>query len=293
VNDAATQPWRPSILLLGHGRLGQTLYEALLRSGYDVVQGRGRDPSASADGIRRCDCIVLAVPDDAITATARVVAALGPRTDACAIHLSGALGYDALDALTAAGLRCGTFHPLLPFSSMRQPEAFHGVTVGVSASAEGLAERLGDLAERLGAIPRRIPDGGNTLYHASAVMASAFVVALTGQAVQLLSALGWSEREAIDALMPLMLGTAHNIGEHGYPSALSGPFRRGDSGSVDAHMRALRELAIDDGAAEILESYRVLGKAALRQARALGVDRGAAGRIDGLLRAHRRGDDSG
>ena len=66
------------------------------------------------------------------------------------------------------------------------------------------------------------------LYHAGAVIASNYVVALADVARSLLVAAGIPEDEALPALLPLMTSAVRNLVEVGLPSALTGPVARGD-----------------------------------------------------------------
>jgi predicted short-subunit dehydrogenase-like oxidoreductase (DUF2520 family) len=54
--------------------------------------------------------------------------------------------------------------------------------------------------------------------------------------------------------MPLIKGTLVNIQNVGIPNCLTGPIARGDVGTIEKHLGALRELAPD-----ILPIYRELG----------------------------------
>jgi predicted short-subunit dehydrogenase-like oxidoreductase (DUF2520 family) len=53
--------------------------------------------------------------------------------------------------------------------------------------------------------------------------------------------LGLSRDEAISAFWPLVLGTLRNIETRGSILALTGPISRGDAGTIEQHIRVLRE----------------------------------------------------
>jgi predicted short-subunit dehydrogenase-like oxidoreductase (DUF2520 family) len=59
-------------------------------------------------------------------------------------------------------------------------------------------------------------------------------------AAELWAALGLSREDAVSALQPLLAGTARNIATLGIPDALTGPVVRGDLGTVERHLEALR-----------------------------------------------------
>jgi predicted short-subunit dehydrogenase-like oxidoreductase (DUF2520 family) len=117
------------------------------------------------------------------------------------------------------------------------------------------------------------------LYHAGAVMASNYVVALADAAQTLLVQAGVPSAQALPALIPLLTSVVQNLAQLGLPAALTGPVERGDVGTVEQHLRALSART-----PERLQLYRLLGRDVLRLARqksALEPDRVA--RLDELF----------
>ena len=204
--------------------------------------------------------LFLAVPDDAIENMAARIAAMKPPPRLAVVHLSGARGLDALDAVDPNPR--GSFHPLQSFPTPRPPAAFRGITVAVDATTPALERRLRALARRLGATPRHVGDRERVRYHAAAVFASNFVDVVIGQGVGLLRQLGWGEDEATRALMPLVDGAVDNIRRRGVVGALTGPIRRGDDKTVSRHLEVLNEPDL----------YRILGLVALQMAKEAGLD---------------------
>ncbi len=229
--------------------------------------------------------LFLAVPDGAVGETAARIARLKPPPRLAVVHLSGALGLDALRALHANP--CGSFHPLQSFPAPRAPSAFRGITVAVDATTPTLRRRLAALARMLGARPKHVTDGERVLYHAAAVFASNFVDVVIAEAVRLLTRIGWSGDEATRALMPLVDGAVANIRKRGAVQALTGPIRRGDADTVKRHMDALRKLGsgpsgpsghLPMNGEETYRVYRMLGLVALQIAIEAGLDPAAAER---------------
>jgi len=184
--------------------------------------------------------LFLAVPDGAVSEMATRVARMNPPAELAVVHLSGALGLDALIALE--GNPRGSFHPLQSFPTPRGPEAFRGITVAVDASTTALRRRLARLARELGAKPKHVTGRERVLYHAAAVYASNFVDVVLSEAVRVLGTIGWTEAEATRALMPLVDGAVANVRKRGVVGALTGPIRRGDADTVRRHLEALRNL---------------------------------------------------
>lgn len=229
-----------------------------------------REPlPALEDGI-----VFLAVPDGAVMKVAAQMARRKLADAVAFVHVSGALGLDALERLSAHDV--GSFHPLQSFPAPRAPEAFHDITVAVDASSTRLEKRLAQLARDIGARPRHVGDSERALYHAAAVFASNYVTVVVAEATKILESAGWSSDEAAQALVPLVEGALANVKAHGTTAALTGPVRRGDADTVARHLAALK----DPDSAQL---YRMLGLVALEIAKHAGLEPAAAGRTKRAL----------
>jgi predicted short-subunit dehydrogenase-like oxidoreductase (DUF2520 family) len=215
--------------------------------------------------------VFLAVPDAAIAETAALIAKRQPPPGVAFVHVSGATPLAALEAL--APRPRGSFHPLQSFPFPRPPEAFRGIAVAVDATTPALRRRLNGLARRLGARPQAVSDAQRAAYHAAGAYASNFVNVMLREAVRLLEGIGWTEREATRALMPLAEGALENVRRKGVARALTGPIRRGDAETVRRHLEV-----VDDP-----DLYRRLGSIALEIAREAGLEPAAAERVKRAL----------
>jgi predicted short-subunit dehydrogenase-like oxidoreductase (DUF2520 family) len=81
------------------------------------------------------------------------------------------------------------------------------------------------------------------LYHASANYVGPFVIALMQEAVEMWRAFGASDREALDALIPLLRGTIAAVEDGGLARGMGGCVARGDVGTVKRHVAAIRSLS--------------------------------------------------
>ena len=144
-----------------------------------LVQGRGGVPSLVRSlRARPGSTVFLTVPDGAIATLERDIAKAGEVPPSVAfVHCSGALGLGVLGSLGSAHA-VGSFHPLQSFPRPRAPEAFRGSLVGIDASTVPLRRRLERLARDLGAKPRSVAETERVIYHAAAVFASNYLVAL-------------------------------------------------------------------------------------------------------------------
>jgi predicted short-subunit dehydrogenase-like oxidoreductase (DUF2520 family) len=255
---------------VGRGNLGRSLERAFRVAGHStsLVPGRAAfKPPASG-------VVFLAVPDRAVDEVAANIARLKPSRRLSFVHVSGALGLAAMDALRDHPV--GSFHPLQSFPAPRDPEAFRGITVAVDASTPGLLRRLRALAREIGARPKHVEDSQRALYHAAAVFASNYVDVVLAKGVELLREAGWSEREAVEGLVPLAEGVLANIRHRGPVAALTGPVRRGDVNTVERHLTALQ-------GAPVADLYRMLGLIALEIASEAGLEPAAARRMHRAL----------
>ena len=277
-DTAALQP----LFVAGRGNVGRTLARALNAAGHRarlLPARRGIRSLARALESSPHAIVFLAVPDDAVLTVAGVLARAGRRIpDTVAfVHLSGALPLAALSPLEGRH-PIGSFHPLQSFPEPRPPASMRGIVVAVDASSLALERRLGRLARALGARPRHVGDRERVLYHAAAVFASNYIVALLREAVNLLQAAGWSRTEATAGLLALAEGTLASVSKRGVVAALTGPVRRGDVNTVQRHLVGLSSLP------EAVP-YRMLGLIALEIAVQAGLEPAAAGRMRRALTA--------
>lgn len=258
----------PRIGFVGAGRVGSALGVAFDRAGWPVAAVASRDPARRA---RFCelvpaaravpsieaitedvDLVFVTVPDDAI---ADVAATLRLYAGQAAVHTSGALGSDALDPARAAGTQLGSFHPMVAFAEQEAAvAALAGATVAVEGDDELMAQ-LARLATDIGAQPVRLPPTGKTAYHAAAVLAAGGVVGLLDGLAEVARGAGLDEAGALAIYLPLTRQTLANAEALGIEQALTGPFVRGDVGTVRNHLEALARLA--PGA---LELYRAVAR---------------------------------
>jgi len=252
---------------IGAGTVGTALAVLLSRKGYRVaaVYSRSRASAArlagkvsgcrvAASGQEVADnagLVFITTPDGAIGTAASQVAW---RPGNSVVHCSGADSTAILEPARRAGAHVGGFHPLQTFASVeRAVENIPGSTFAIEAE-EPLLSTLRDMAAALGGRSIRLKAEDKVLYHASAVFASNYLVTLVKMATDLWQTFSIPTDQAIPALIPLIRGTLHNIETIGIPDCLTGPIARGDTGTIDKHLEALR-----DKAPQLLFPYKELG----------------------------------
>ena len=259
--------------VIGCGRVGTSLAAFLFKNGYEpagffsrtlssaqaaqAAAGCGAVFDTAGECARAGEIVFITTPDATIEPVCTELAAqkaLGPNM--MVFHLSGALSSCVLSAARDAGAVAGSIHPLQSFAPYEpgQTNPFQGINVSVEGDADAVAWGK-DIASALGARSFAIPTESKTLYHASAVVASNYLVTLVRFALTLLMETGLREDAAFEILTPLIQGTLTNIGSRGCDQALTGPVARGDHEIVSRHLAD-----IDEKNPEFSSLYRMLGK---------------------------------
>jgi predicted short-subunit dehydrogenase-like oxidoreductase (DUF2520 family) len=268
------------VSIVGAGRTGRALGRVIHRAGIPVgavtcrTLERAREaaafigagtPAAGRPG--RCSGVVLVcVPDGAV---ADVAAGLDVAPGTVVAHVAGALGSEA--ASGARGGEPGSLHPLRSFAD---PERAAAAFAGTACAVEGTpaaAEVLIELVLKMGGAPLQVASGGKPLYHAGAVFASNYLVALFHAAERLFEAAGISREAGRPALARLAEGTLDNVKAAGPEAALTGPVERGDARTVERHLEAIRRAR-----PELAAPYAELARLTLELARARGSINGEA-----------------
>lgn len=232
-HDAPAAP--AHLIVVGRGRAGSAIARAATAGGLEVaLPGRDEDPTIAAP---ERTAVLLCVPDTAIAeACDRIAPRLSPET--AVGHVSGATALAALASASRRGCPVFSLHPLQTIPHGEAP--LTGAPCAVAGSdAAGLAVAR-SLAAAMGMRPFEVPEENRATYHAAAVIASNFLVALEESAAAALEAAGVAN--AREVLAPLVLRTAANWADAG-AEALTGPIARGDEETVAVHLRALAERA--------------------------------------------------
>jgi predicted short-subunit dehydrogenase-like oxidoreductase (DUF2520 family) len=248
---------KPTIAIIGPGRAGSALGRALHAAGYTIAAIGGRNPDnvrnlADELGARACqspattidlaDLTILAVPDDVIMPLATdIVESLCSAAGHAAVHLSGAQDRSALRPLAQqASLRTGVFHPLQTFR--RGPEAVvnvAGTYFGIDAD-QPLRDQLSQLASDLHGHPFDLTGVDLALYHAAAVFAANYPITLLAEAIAVAAEAGLDPETARQGLTTLLAGAVNNLRDLKPADAITGPASRGDEGTIERHLEALR-----------------------------------------------------
>jgi predicted short-subunit dehydrogenase-like oxidoreductase (DUF2520 family) len=276
---------QPSVVIVGAGRMGQGLALSLGQAGHPVtLVSRSSHPVTPPlrlhqgprdRAVRSAAVVLLAVPDRAIAPlSAELATEGGTGSKHTVLHLSGLQDREALGPLAPSGAALGSFHPLQTVSDpTTAAERFAGAYAGIEGDDRAISVAEG-LARSLRMTPVRVPSAAKPAYHAGATFAANYTTALVAVAERLALEAGIEPEVARRLYLPLIRGAAANL-DAGPAAALTGPVRRGDVETVQAHLAALGP---DDRTL-----YLLLAREALRLAREAGLEPRTAARMADAL----------
>lgn len=259
--------------VIGCGRLGTNLAVFLAKSGYTPaafssrriesarrtgrLAGGGKAYENPVDAAKQSSLVFITTPDTVIESVCEKIAqGRGINRESNVFHLSGALDSSILRSARKTGAGLGSIHPLQAFAPYEKGQAspFKGINMSIEGDDRAVASGQ-EIVKALKANSFTIPTKAKTLYHASAVVASNYLVTLENFALELMKQADLTEEKAYDILEPLIMGTLNNIKNKGSINALTGPVARGDDEIVAKHLAD-----IDKTVPQFSSLYRLLGQ---------------------------------
>jgi predicted short-subunit dehydrogenase-like oxidoreductase (DUF2520 family) len=277
---SSARPAAPRVAIIGAGRAGRALALALTRADVPVhvcVRRPTELPSpieSSVDPwnevLARTDIVLVAVPDDAIGEVAAAIREAS-LVNAAVLHTSGLRDRTALARLEGCAKGLGSFHPLQTLAGDSDAAGRLHAAFAV-LEGDAVAVQAGrSLASALGMEALVIDAAQKPRYHAAAVIVSNYTVTLAAIGAKLAREAGVPAEAASRIFLPLLEGTVKNLELLGPASALTGPIRRGDVGTIEAHLAALSEAD--------RRLYAVLGLRAVELAKEAGLSPERAERL--------------
>ncbi len=284
------RPARLTVGVISAGRVGTALGVALERAehvvvGCSAVSNASRTRAqrwlpdtpvlAVAEVARRCELLLLAVPDAELPGLVSGLASTGAvRPNTIVMHTSGANGIGVLAPLAEIGCITLAVHPAMTFAGTdedvdRLRETCFGITAG-DEIGYAIAQSL---VLEIGGEPFRVREDARTLYHAALAHSSNHVVTVLLDAVEALRAALWGQellgQETVGdepggiaerIIAPLARAALDNALQRGQ-TALTGPVARGDAEAVAGHLQALAEVNPDVAQAYRANSWRTAQRA--------------------------------
>lgn len=290
--------------VIGCGKVGSALALLLRERGYPIVGVASKTEGSARRlaGLLNCnaygqpweaagkaDLVFITTPDREIAPVSESIALEGGyRPGQVVAHASGAHASDELRGAREAGALAVSVHPLQSFADV--PGAMENLPGSYFAleGDEGAIPLARQVVVDLGGHAFIIKAEDKPLYHAAACIASNYLVSLMHLATNLYGRFGLSQKEAFEALYPLVQGTISNIRRAGPEQALTGPVARGDVSTVAGHLPAMER-------AGRLESrlYRLLGLYTIRVAiKKGGIDAEQARKLEEVFMAWDDGEDT-
>ncbi|OPY56704.1 MAG: Rossmann-like domain protein [Pelotomaculum sp. PtaU1.Bin035] len=289
---------KPSIAVVGAGKVGSALALLLSRQGYPVTGVADKSLSLARYVAEKLKVPATGKPEEItggaevvfITTPDRVIAQVageinergGFRAGQAVFHTSGAFPSEEVGIARHSGALAASLHPLQSFADVKMAmENLQGSYFALEgdAGALPLAEQI---VKDLGGRSIYIAAQDKPLYHAAACIASNYLVSLMHLATGLYSRFGLSRPEAFQALLPLAEGTIKNISQEGPVRALTGPVARGDGTTLEGHLEALKKVGGQEW-----ELYRKLGLYTVKVAMEKGsIDLNQVERLEEIFRGH-------
>lgn len=194
--------------------------------------------------IKDSDILFITTPDDIISIIDREISKFDLNNKSVC-HASGSLKSTILSNAKLSGASIYSIHPMFAFSNKNMPlEELERIYFSIE----------GDLIkENINSIPiiniinslgnkyfiRDIND--SAVYHLANVFVSNLVLSLLEIGTGYLGKLGLNEKDALDALFPLIQGNLDSIHKNGFENSLTGPIARGDKETIKKHLGVLNE----------------------------------------------------
>ena len=198
-------------------------------------------------------------------------------------HLCGRHGVDILAPLQDRGCLIAAVHPVRSLTHARITlEDFRGTACVAEGSDEAL-DALRMLFHPIGGVWMPVRNIDRGLYHASVSIISNVTKAVAWKAQNWLVSSGLEQHMAVEVTHTLLASTMEDVARSGARQSITGPVVRGDSSTIEAHLRAL-----EAGHPEDVDIYRVLALTVLELARERGdLDAATLARFESILSGSR------
>lgn len=227
------------ITLIGSGNVGQHLIKAFAKSEtVEIVQvfSRKKETLASLiefdkitndfDELKEADLYIIAVSDKAISEVSKQL----PFQNRIVVHTSGAASVDVLDSKN----RKGVFYPLQTFSKKKEVD-FLIIPICLEAENTFDFRVLETVAKSISNAVFPINSDQRKALHVSAV----FVNNFTNHLYQIGQEICQEHQVPFEILKPLIQETAQKINTLDPIDAQTGPAKRHDSTTIEAHLEYL------------------------------------------------------
>ncbi len=240
---------------IGAGKVGCSLGKHLSEAGEDII-GYYSKSKESADIaatftdsesfldidvlVKTSHVIFITTPDGVIEQIWNCIKK-NDLKDKIICHFSGSLSSDIFFGIGATGATGCSVHLMYAFSdkftSYKKLNTACITMEGKETALTAMKQLFGDkLKHKIYIVSAK----DKMKYHAAAALASNYVVALVQTSIDMLKECGFSDKDAMDILAPMVTGNAHAVVEKGTADALTGPVERNDVKTVQGHLNVIQ-----------------------------------------------------
>ena len=229
------------VSIIGSGNVAQHLIQAFSKTTeIELVQVYSRKPDVIATNststkiisdfiaLLPVDLIIIAVTDSAISEVSKQI----PLQNQLVVHTSGSMTMEVLDDKN----RKGVFYPLQTFSKAKEVD-FGSIPIFLEAQNDSDYKILEIAAQSVSNSVKKINSKQRKALHIAAVFVSNF----TNHLYQIGYDICLENELPFDALKPLILETANKIKTLSPTEAQTGPAKRKDNQTINAHLAFLTD----------------------------------------------------
>jgi predicted short-subunit dehydrogenase-like oxidoreductase (DUF2520 family) len=224
------------IVIIGSGNVAHHLIEAFAKSKKaEVIQVFARQKESvtplfdsnkiisNFNDLKEADLYIIAISDDAIASVSSKL----PYKNRLVVHTSGTVSMDALDSKN----RKGIFYPLQTFTKNKTVD-FSQIPICLESENETDFELLKNVGESISNSVFKINSEQRKALHVSAVFVNNFVNHL----YQIGHEICEENKVSFEIIKPLILETSNKVMSLSPAVAQTGPAKRNDSQTIEAHL---------------------------------------------------------
>lgn len=234
--------------IIGSGNVGTHLAIALCQNGHLVLQVWSRSfdnaqtlaKKVGATAITslsqihsNVEVIIIAVNDDAVSIVLNGLNTCFSQNERIILHTSGTLN---IDVLSATATNYGVLYPIQTLSKNVAID-FLKVPIAVEGNNQKVEETLLQIAKSISNLVYTINSNQRKTLHIAAVFACNFTNYFYAIADDLLQ----QNKLSFDMLKPLITETANKVLENPPQQVQTGPAKRNDESTMEAHLSALSQ----------------------------------------------------
>lgn len=268
-----------TIGFIGAGKVGFSLGKYLANNGQSVSGYYSRNAASAKEAakftnskfydtlemiVQDSEVLFVTVSDSAIEMVWNQLKEL-PLAGKIICHCSGVLSSEIFSDIANYNCYGYSIHPLLAVSDKKESYKEFSKTLFTIEGSKAKIDEMQNLFTSCGNRVRRIMAKDKIRYHGSAVLASNLVLGLLETATDELMKCGFEREEAIDSLVPLMLGNVEHLKHQTIEEALTGPAERNDISTIQKHLDVFED--------EDKQIYRLLSTKAVSIAKRKNQDR--------------------